>query len=98
MKIFNITNIHFGTDRIKEFCINNFNSIGSSIKSIVTEVRSNSTKISVLESKVTESWETTERPDVTDSEITIGINTTTNKLNHSIDGGSTWYNADGTVA
>lgn len=48
MRIFNIVNIDFGADRLKEFCINNLNSISASIKSIISQVNVNSNKINGL--------------------------------------------------
>lgn len=41
MRIYNIVNLDFGKDRLKEFCINNFNSLSASIKSIIAQVRVN---------------------------------------------------------
>jgi hypothetical protein len=46
MRIYNILNLDFGTDRLKEMVINNFNAISASINSIVSQVRVNKDNIS----------------------------------------------------
>lgn len=43
------------------------------------------------------SWATASRPTITPTSRHIGINTDTNKLEHTADSGTTWYNADGTA-
>ena len=54
MRIYNIVNIDFGTDRLKEFCVNNFNSISASIKSIISQVRINKENIAVNATTLTD--------------------------------------------
>jgi hypothetical protein len=48
MRIFNIVNLDFGSDRLKEFCVNNLNSISASIKSIISQVRVNIKNIKLI--------------------------------------------------
>ena len=102
MKIFNIVNIDYGSDRLKEFCINNFNAISASIKSIVSQVRVNKgniTKTNVDLSNIkVQAWTTATRPTKTPNIVTIGINTTTGNINYTTDSGATWKNYDGTAA
>ena len=102
MRIYNPTKLNFGTERIFEMCVDNFNAISASIKSIVAQVRGNRDNLASLTITVSngtvEAWATVDRPVTTPNAVTIGINTTTNKLNLTYDGGTTWYNADGSAA
>lgn len=102
MRIFNIVNIDYGSERLREFCINNFNAVSSSIKSIVSQVRVNKDNISKtnvdLNSIRVEAWTTANRPTNTVNAVTIGINTTTGNINYTTDSGTTWKNYDGTAA
>lgn len=48
MRVFNILNIDYGKERLKEFCINNYNAVSASIKSIISVVRANSDKLATI--------------------------------------------------
>ena len=102
MKTYGVSGLNFAKEQITEFFINNLNSISASIKSIITQVRRNSDnidKINVNLVNVTiQAWSTTDRPTNTGNDVTIGVNTTTGKINYTTDGGSTWFNYDGTAA
>lgn len=83
------------SERIREFIINNFNGISSSIKSILTQVRINKNDI---ENITIQAWPTTNRPKSTPESISVGINTTTGSINYTTDSGKNWKNYDGTAA
>ena len=77
---------------------NNLKAISSSILSVVSFYDRTDARVSSLEENVVTTWTTATRPTKTNKTTYIGINTTTNKLEYTYDGGSTWYNADGTTA
>lgn len=102
MRVYNASDIAYSEGKERGFIITNLNSISASIKSIITEVRLNRTNSSTnatnIQNNAVQEWTTALRPTTSPTKIVIGINTTTNKLNHTRDGGATWYNADGTAA
>jgi hypothetical protein len=101
MKQYNVSGLNF-IEQMERFVVNNLTAISQSISGIITQIRSNRASIdenaiSIVNNTVQE-WTTALRPTILPTQIAVGINTTTNKLNHTRDGGTTWYNADGTVA
>ena len=78
--------------------VNNFKAISTSILDIISKVNSNEKRVVVIENKTIATFTTALRPTKTETTVFWGINTTTNKINHTRDGGTTWYNADGTGA
>lgn len=97
MKKYIPVNLGFVKDDIKSL-VNNFQSISASIVDIVDTVTSNRNRVKVLEDSPIATFTTAGRPTRTEKKVFWGINTTTNKINHTRDGGVTWYNADGTGA
>jgi hypothetical protein len=87
--------LHVGSDNVKEFVINNLNAISASIKSILTQVRSNKDSIGDAEIRA---WTTAQRPKSTKNTVVIGVNLTTGNLNYTTDSGKNWKNYDGTAA
>lgn len=89
-------------DNIRGMLINNLNAISASILSIITAVRGNTANIAAnaveTDGLRIQSYTTVARPTSTTNATMIVINETTNKLNHTRDSGTTWYNADGTGA
>ena len=96
MKIYNVTDRNRIGD-IALFAERNLESVSGSILSIINRVNNLARSLATKNDKI-EAWATTDRPTVTKERITLGINLTTNKTNHTVDGGTTWYNADGTAA
>ena len=101
MRIYRPVDVALASKHTTSFIINNLNAISSSILSIISAVRVNNGRIdqtnSVLEERALGSWITADRPTSTPTEVVMGINTTTNKIEHTVDGGTTWYNADGSA-
>jgi hypothetical protein len=97
MKEYNPVSLDLGS--IKTLVIENLNVISTSIKTVVTQVRSNDKKTTqAIEDASIQAWTTTNRPTSTNNLNVIGINTTTGNLNYTTDGGATWKNYDGTAA
>ena len=101
MKEYKVSSLNF-ISNLQDFCERNFISISQSITTIITAINVNRSRIGTntlyIENTRLNAWTTTNRPAILPVSNYIGINTTTNKLNHTIDGGTTWYNADGTAA
>jgi len=101
VKDYKLADLQFISD-LPNFCVRNLTNISQSIRTIMTAVNRSradiATHTTYIESTKLEAWTTANRPASLAMDNYIGINTTTNKLNHTIDGGATWYNADGTVA
>jgi len=87
---------------IQNFARRNLESVSVSVADIISVVTQLRSRVASAEASISNdairAYTTTLRPTSTANLNTIIINTTTNKLNHTIDGGTTWYNADGTAA
>jgi len=97
MKRYIPTNLGFGKDNITSI-VNNLQLISASILDIISVVARDRDRVKALESQEIITFTTTGRPTSTEKTVVFGVNTTTNKINYTIDGGATWYNADGTGA
>jgi len=101
VKQYNVSWLNF-IDQIQDFTFSNLTSLSQSISSLITQIRVNkasiATNVTDIQNGKIQEWTTALRPSTSPTLIVVGINTTTNKLNHTRDGGTTWYNADGTAA
>jgi hypothetical protein len=87
---------------LTNFVSRNFDSVAIGMAEVVNVLRQVRTGLALartdIENDSLKAYTTTNRPTNTKNLNTLIVNTTTNKLNHTIDGGTIWYNADGTVA
>jgi len=101
MKEYKVADLQFISD-LTNFSVRNLTSISQSIRTLITAITRNRNDVATNTTNIADmainAWSTVDRPTSVSLDNYIGINTTTNKLNHTIDGGTTWYNADGTLA
>ena len=101
MRIYKPIDVALSSKSTTTFIINNLNAISSSILSIISAVKvcrgvGDYNTQSISDNRIG-SWATSDRPTKTVNDVTMGVNTTTNKIEHTVDGGTTWYNADGSA-
>ena len=98
---YNVTDLQRIKD-IEAFVKRNLDNVAIGVNEAVNvlgAVRNSLVKLRTdVENDALKAYTSTTRPSSTKNTNVIIINTTTNKLNHTRDGGTTWYNADGTAA